>query len=397
MNLKHLLTLSTVFYLGSPLLFAQTPAFNCGSNGSYGPMNITVSTTLQLPPDGIFHCTTVNVAQGASLSFLRNAVNTPVYILATGDVTISGSCDINGSGATGVAGGVGGPGGFDGGTASNSQTIPAGAGGGPGGGRRGNFSLVVGGGPGSYRVLSSVGGGGEIYGSRLLLPLVGGSGGGGGHGQNVSVFGGGGGGGAILIASNTRVVFGNMSSIQADGGNPRGPVFGEHTQGVPSGMGSGGAIRIVAPSIEGVAKLRAAAAHGNHGRIRLDTFDYSSLSYGTEGSGYVPDSIGSVMVVFPTPLPKLSVSNAAGTAIAENATGPVSVILSAGTNPSQTIQVRARDFGGVVPIRVRLVPESGDATTFDGTINNTVTNPATTTVPVTMPINTGVRVEVFTR
>ncbi|MBK8040471.1 MAG: hypothetical protein IPK22_25555 [Verrucomicrobiaceae bacterium] len=103
------------------------------------------------------------------------------------------------------------------------------------------------------------------------------------------------------------------------------------------------------------------------------------------------------MVVFPNPLPKLSISNAAGTAVAENAGGPVSVILPTGTNPSQTIQVRARDFGSVVPVRVRLVPESGDATTFDATIDNTVNNPATTNVPVTLPINTGVRIEVFTR
>ena len=54
------------------------------------------------------------------------------------------------------------------------------------------------------------------------------------------------------------------------------------------------------------------------------------------------------------------------------------------------------------------MPVSGDATTFDATIDNTVNNPATTidntvnnpattNVPVTLPINTGVRIEVFTR
>ena len=103
------------------------------------------------------------------------------------------------------------------------------------------------------------------------------------------------------------------------------------------------------------------------------------------------------MVIFPTPISKLSIASAAGTTISENATGQVTVLLPVGSDPNQTIQVRARDFGGVVPIRVRLVPESGDATTFDATIDNTVNNPATTNVPVTLPINTGVRVEVFTR
>ena len=51
--------------------------------------------------------------------------------------------------------------------------------------------------------------------------------------------------------------------------------------------------------------------------------------------------------------------------MAEGASGPVSVILPAGTSPNQTIKVRARDFGGVVPIRVRLTPESGNAITVD--------------------------------
>jgi hypothetical protein len=59
--------------------------------------------------------------------------------------------------------------------------------------------------------------------------------------------------------------------------------------------------------------------------------------------------------------------------------------------------VRARDFGGVVPIRVRLTPESGDAITVDAQIDKTVNNPATVDVPVTLPVNTGVIVMVFTR
>ncbi len=96
-------------------------------------------------------------------------------------------------------------------------------------------------------------------------------------------------------------------------------------------------------------------------------------------------------------MPKLSIANAAGTAVAEGAAGPVSVILPTGTTPNQTIKVRARDFGGVVPIRVRLTPESGDAITVDAQIDNTVNNPATVDVPVTLPINTGVNVMVFTR
>ncbi len=98
------------------------------------------------------------------------------------------------------------------------------------------------------------------------------------------------------------------------------------------------------------------------------------------------------------------VAGATGTAVEEEAAGPVSVILPTGTSPNQTIKVRARDFGGVVPIRVRLTPESGDAIIVNAQIDNTLQpeaiqahNPATVDVPVNLPINTGVNVMVYTR
>jgi hypothetical protein len=91
--------------------------FNSGSDGSYGPLAVTNDTTLPMPPDGIFHCTTINVAAGATLRFNKNALNTPVYLLATGDVVITGAIDVSGTAATNNTRilGRGGPGGFDGG------------------------------------------------------------------------------------------------------------------------------------------------------------------------------------------------------------------------------------------------------------------------------------------
>lgn len=67
------------------------------------------------------------------------------------------------------------------------------------------------------------------------------------------------------------------------------------------------------------------------------------------------------------------------------------------TSPNQTIKMRARDFGGLVPIHLRLTPGSGDEITVDAQIDNTVNNPATVDVPVTPPTNTWVNVMVFTR
>lgn len=103
------------------------------------------------------------------------------------------------------------------------------------------------------------------------------------------------------------------------------------------------------------------------------------------------------MMVFPNPLPKLNVTNVAGTAIVDDANAPVIISLPTGTPANQTVQVKARDFGTVVPIRVLLVPENGDAVTADATIDNSTTNPAIISVPVTVPINTAVNVQVFAR
>lgn len=413
----RVILLASLFATCTARLSAQG-AFNSGSNGNYGPMNITSNTTLQLPPDGIFNCTTVTISPSARVSFAKNALNTPVYILATGDVIIgdgAGFTVSGGNAGAGDAGGVAGPGGFDGGNGSSSATSRAGAGFGPGGGSPGTFQLpdaienYKSGGNASFRTIAGIwipSGGqvstsapsadpGALYGNSLLIPLVGGSGGGGLQ-RPTGGRGGGGGGGAILIASSTLIQFGaqnNESAILATGGSG-GAIGGPNLFG---GGGSGGAVRLVAPRVTGSLQCQVQGYAPNtatgDGRFRVDAFDTTGLRF----SSKVPDAIGTVMVVFPTPLPKLTVANAAGTPVAENATGPVSVLLPAGTPQTQTIQVRARDFGGVVPIRVRLVPESGDATTYDAQIDNTVTNPATTNVQVVLPINTGVRVEVFTR
>jgi hypothetical protein len=103
------------------------------------------------------------------------------------------------------------------------------------------------------------------------------------------------------------------------------------------------------------------------------------------------------MVAIPSSNSKLSIASAAGTLVVEDVNAPVAVILPAGTNPNQTIKVRARDFGGIVPIRIRLIPDSGEAITVDSQIDNTVNNPATVDVPVTLPLNTEVNIQVYTR
>src|SRR6266852_8610157 len=102
-------------------------AFNSGSTGADGAFSPTVNTTVALPPSGSFNYTSVNIPVGVTVKFLKNTTNTPIVILATGDVAIAGTLDVSGgsspgvgSGGNGVTGddgapGLGGPGGFDGG------------------------------------------------------------------------------------------------------------------------------------------------------------------------------------------------------------------------------------------------------------------------------------------
>jgi len=371
---------------------ALAQGFNSGSDGSYGPMNITSNTTLTLPPDGIFHCTTINVGASFTLRFNRNALNTPVYLLATGDVTINGTIDVSGQNGTSSppVGGKGGPGGFDGG-APGFDTLPPGAGQGPGGGKGGAATYAAdGAGGGSY---ATVGTGpstnkGAMYGSPLLVPLVGGSGSGGGSGSaGAPGPGGGGGGGAILIASSTRITFGGSSGqvkIRADGGS-----------GVSGyANGSGGAVRLVAPSIVGTGQaISAYGGTGGNGRIRTDTIDRSALVLTFTGQA----SVGAFMVVFPNPVPRLDILNAAGTAIPEGNPEPVLIQLPFGSDTNRTVTVQARDFNASTPIRVVLTPESGDPRVYDTTIDNAAANPSTATVNVTVPVNTKVAVNAWTR
>ena len=78
---------------------AQIP-FDSGSDGTYGDIDVTINTVLDMADavglvDGVYHCTSVNIAMGATLTLDRNEDNTPVTILASGAVVIDGAIDIS--------------------------------------------------------------------------------------------------------------------------------------------------------------------------------------------------------------------------------------------------------------------------------------------------------------
>ena len=365
-------------------LAAAAQGFNSGSDGSYGPLNVTSNTVLNVPTNGIFNCTTINVQAGTTLRFNPNPLNTPVYLLATGGVVIAGVVNVDGQTASGQNGGAGGPGGFAGGT-GGLNTIPPGAGYGPGAGLAGqdNSGGTMGAGRASYGVAanSASTNNGAPYGSPLLMPLVGGSGGGGSPGNPGQ--GGGGGGGAVLIASNTKITFNSGNSITAIGG------------GGGAG-GSGGAIRLVSQRIEGAPQMNASVQDGNAGlgRIRVDVIERDALNLSID-TRYM--SAGSFLQVFPAPNARLDIIQAAGTNIAEGNSGPVVIELPFGSATNRTVTVQARDFAAVVPIRLTLTPEAGVPQVYDATIDNVAANPATNIFNVTVPVNTRVGVNAWTR
>lgn len=376
---------------------AQTPTptpFSSGSTGADGAFSDTVfpaaycsrsgSRITCTPPDsGIFNFTTVNITRAVDVVFRPNSRNTPVTILAQGDVRIANTFYVNGEGGIDAnsTGGEGGPGGFRGGNGGVWRTDPSGkSGNGPGGGvgavATPNGSDASGGGGGSFLTRGGTGRGGgpnpaaagEPYGSKILLPLIGGSGGGGASAYLDGIGGsGGGGGGAILIASSTKITFeGGDIGIQAIGGNAG------CSSRICGGGGSGGAIRLVANTIIGNPRLWAFGGSargtrgndGGQGYIRYEAFDLTgfqptfngqeNFSFGRPNPVMLPNnpqlrivSVGGVNAPaqpvgsFYTAQPDLVVP--------ESASNPVNVVVQA-TNlpltPAPTVQVtRIMDTG----------------------------------------------------
>ncbi|VAW76518.1 hypothetical protein MNBD_GAMMA13-1736, partial [hydrothermal vent metagenome] len=330
-------------------------AFNSGSTGTDGAFSPTVNTRLTPPPDGIFNFTDVNIPTGVTVTFAKNAANTPVTILASGNVMIAGTMDLRGgnSPAVGAAGdgnigddglpGTGGPGGFDGGAGGSVGTNRRGGDGiGPGAGGGGNLqnTRTCGGGGGGFAGSGGVsrfcnngsrGAGGTVYGVAELLPLIGGSGGGGGNGGTAfRGSGGGGGGGAILIASTGTVDI--TGSIFAGGGASGGS--GGSGVGGSGGGGSGGAIRIVATTLTGNGVIQANGGNGRTssdslkeggsgavGRIRLEAETITRTAATSPAF-----SFQSPQAVFVAGLPGLRITRVAGVDAPVNPTGSADIV-----------------------------------------------------------------------
>ena len=378
---------------------AQT--FNSGSTGTDGAFNPTSSTTLPLSPDGVFNFTTINIPAGVTVTFTHNASNTPITMLASGNVVIAGTINLNGTGGgnatggTGISpnGGLGGPGGFNGGDGADGiASTTGGTGLGPGGGTGGiiykepttGLDNASGGGGGSFGSTGTPSlrrpevTPGATYGVSTLVPLTGGSGGGGGAAFfGLTGGGGGGGGGAILIASSGTITF--TGSITATGGNASNAITGILTAGAGAGA-SGGAVRLVANTITGSggsinvaggsgtpgsASSFTGAGTGGTGRIRIEAYTNTA----TINFAQVPSIDKPGVVALPN-APSLRIASVAGVAAPVSPTGAFAnpdVTLPSGTANPMTIGLAASNIPLGTTVTVTAKPLNGAASSATST------------------------------
>jgi hypothetical protein len=300
----------------------------------FGVSPIIVNQKIQvpLPADGVLVLSGMNLqprpADGGTLtvSFIKNAANTPVTLLIDGNLTLATNTTLTVSGDVGTNG--------------STNGLGVGGNGGPGAGRGGdggyqlvNFAAIGGtglrplGGAGSTglgALLAAVNG--LFTATSDLLPMVGGSGGGGGastsNASNCSGGGGGGGGGGILIAANGTVTI--NGTFNADGGD-RG--FGSNGACATNGAGgSGGAIRILANTLAGTGTMNARSGVSptgtrptpSYGAIRLEALTNTFPVNGTDPLAVRTPGPGPVFNVFN---PTVAITSVGGQAVPPNPQG----------------------------------------------------------------------------
>jgi hypothetical protein len=401
---------TAAFLAGTPAL-----AFDSGSTGADGALAPTVDTVIQLPPSGILNYTSINIPQGVTVTFRKNALNTPVHLLVSGNATIAGRIAVWGwnSHDVGTFGdgnqsndgipGQGGPGGYDGGRGGRAdqalrpEIIRGGAGLGPGGGLGGiegtdgcsgraydkgagmgaahaeEGGLSFGRSSCTYQYLSAAARA-KPYGSALLQPLVGGSGGGGGRGgTNYAGSGGGGGGGALLMAVSGTITLAPTGILTAVGGAAGGSA-GQGSGGVGGG-GSGGAIRLIATSVTGSGTIAAdggcvfyesggrqcaqgsssIGGGGAPGRIRIEA--ETNTFKGTSTPTYVADTPGPI---FLSSIPSLRIDTIAGVTVSATPTGNGDVMLPADVVNPVTVTFRTTNVPAGNTVQLKVIPAHGD-------------------------------------
>lgn len=379
--------------LSSPPASGQT--FNSGSTGSLGAFAPASNTVVTLPADGVLNYTTITIPSGVTVTFQRNAANTPVTMLAQGNVSIAGTIRVNGddavvggtSGSWGVTtGSKGGPGGYNGGDGGLRGSSPSNgtAGQGPGGG-----------GPGLLPAIFTQDGSYGAHSSFVnLIPLYGGSGGGGGVAtttQNGPA--GAGGGGAIVIASTTQITIQATGSVTANGG-----VGSTPCAWTGAGAGSGGAIRLVAPQVTQQGTVQAKGGNnscvggggfGYAGRVRIECTTCTLNA--TDPVASTSTTLGPITAASTpalTALPTLTITNVAGSTVPATPTGSHAspdLSLAASTPSELTVTLTATNVPVPTQFTVKMLPAMGEPLFFPSTYSTGSFASSTATATVRIP------------
>ncbi len=260
--------ISFIFFALAFASQAQSPTGR--STGADGALVLTTPGTVVFDPrsfnpplnpsaDNIFQFTTIRIGAGVTVKLSSKNFTGPIFWLAQGPVEIDGTIDLSGD--------EGGP-----------WPSVAGAGGYPGGAPQ-----KPGYGPTGFTPNS------------FLVPLVGGSGGNGGKTR-----GGGAGGGALLIASDTFILV--HGKIIANGG-----------ASLDGSGGNGGAVRLVAPVIDGsdgVLSVRGGQPGGGDGAVRFEANE--NRFSGTVDGGHVFQGKPLGLFLPPTPPPSVRIESIDG-------------------------------------------------------------------------------------
>lgn len=306
--------------------------FNSGSTGADGALDLSACTTticeVPLPESGILNYTTVNVPAGKTLVFKPNSRNTPVTILAQGNININGSINLNASGRNPGAGG------YHGGNSSSPQGF------GPGGGQSTSVH-------------------GKWVGALSLVPIIGGSGGASPTTNNI--YFGGGGGGAIVLASSSSVFINQTSSFNISVDGSVGWTGASTCSSC--GSGSGGSIRIVANfvNISGNLYARAGGFSPYVGTIRIEAPAGQRNVSGTFNPTPVISEINPVVI--PTNPPTLRIASIAGYPVPTGSAGsPYGVDLMLSAQLSDPLQVQIQGFNIPVGTQIQLLLSGASGT-----------------------------------
>jgi hypothetical protein len=327
----------------------------------------------------VYNFTTINIAAGSTLKLSGSVFAGPLYFLAQGAVTITGTLDLSGQSGLPVANSAQvptfpGPGGYGGGAGSFGSN-PAQPGLGPAGGKITGNSCS----PSNYPQ------NGGITANQFLVPLVGGSGGGGGNGES-----GGAGGGALLIASSVSITV--TGTITANGGAGLSVFF------PASAGGAGGGVRLVAPTIAGTGSITAAGGlHGDsaggcgqatNGIIRLEFFQ-STFTGPIVGTLYIATPVN-LFLPTSTSQPYIMVTSIGGVPVPPNPTGNFIVpdVVLNSTSPL-AVNIQGTNIPAGTTTTLYFSTENFPAQQITSTPLAATATPGITTATATVTLNPG--------